>query len=88
MALAGLGTMIGGYAIYSYLAERDREIFETLSPEDPNWLWYRDVGPAMIAYAYSLYIGGGLAIASFVMAVLYYLIRRGHTFKLKGAMVD
>jgi len=88
MALAGLAIMIGGYAINPYLVQRDQVIFETLSPDDPNWMYYKDLGDAPLVFGYSLRIGIGLLIVSLVTAVLYYLIGRGITFKLKGSNVE
>ena len=85
MAVTGVAVMISGYLISPFLVERDRAIFESLSPDDPKWLFYRDLGDAFVVYAYSLFAGSILVIISLILAVLYYLMRRGFTFKLKGS---
>ncbi len=91
MAVAGVVILIGGYFIALYLIERNHEIFETMSPDDPHWLYYRDGGDGLLAFFFSLVIGGGLIILSPIVAVGYMLIRRGVTFesfKLKGSNVN
>ena len=83
MAVAGLALIVSGYLARPYLEARDREIFESLSPEDPDWLYYRDIGDSLMFFAYSLYVGGALGILSPVVAVLYFLMSRGVTLRLK-----
>jgi drug/metabolite transporter (DMT)-like permease len=85
-AIAGIVIMIGGYLISQFLVERDRVILESLSPDDPNWLFYRDLGDAAVVYFYSLIAGGVLVILSLIGAVVYYSMRHGFTYKLKGSL--
>lgn len=84
MALTGVAVMITGYLVSPLLVERDRAIFASLSPEDPNWLFYRDLGDAFVVYFYSLIGGSVLVILSLFATVVYYSMTHGFTYKLKG----
>jgi hypothetical protein len=84
MAVMGIAVMITGYLISPLLVERDQAIFESLSFDDPNWLYYRDFGDAGTVYGISLWYGGVLIAFSTLSAVIYYFMRRGFTYKLKG----
>ncbi len=84
MAVAGMAVMIAGYLISPLLVERDRAIFESLSFDDPNWLYYRDIGDAGMVLGISWFTGGILIVLSLFLAIVYYLVMRGFTYKLKG----
>lgn len=84
MALAGVAVMIAGYLISPLLVDRDRAIFESLSPDDPNWLYYRDLGDSFMLFVSSWFVAGALIALSLFSALTYYFIRRGFTYKLRG----
>jgi hypothetical protein len=88
MAVVGIAMIVLAYSVKPYLDARDREIFESLSFDDPNWLYYRDLGDSYVVFTFLYWAGISLFLLSAFLVIGYWLIRCGVTFKLKGSKVS
>ncbi len=94
MALVGSLMMALMYPVGIYLQARNQELLDKLCIdeaciEDPNFMYYHDGGDAMFA-GLLFGLGFALLVLSPIIAIGYWLIRRGVTFeslRLKGSNV-
>jgi hypothetical protein len=91
MAAAGFAIIAIGYPVVGFLEERNQDLADECGFDCPNFMYYHNGGDGLLVFFLSLAIGGGLLILSPIVAIGYFLIRRGVKFedlKVKGSNVD